>query len=133
MRRLVSVDIWAIEFINEDCAVKNRKVYVTRVLVLVSFSMFCGALTRTHGQQTIFNVPSTDVLDKGKVYGELDASLKPTDGAAVPKFSSFVPRVVVGAGQSDRVRIERYRQHSTRSRLDHAGADDQMEAISRRK
>ena len=50
------------------------------------------------GQQTIFNVPSTDVLDKGKVYVELDASLKPTDGDVVTKFSSFVPRVVVGAG-----------------------------------
>ena len=51
-----------------------------------------------HAQQTIFNVPSTDVLDKGKVYVELDASLKPTDGEIVKKFSSFVPRVVIGAG-----------------------------------
>lgn len=51
-----------------------------------------------HAQQTIFNVPSTDVLDRGKVYGELDVSFKPTDSALVNKFSSFVPRVVVGAG-----------------------------------
>ena len=51
-----------------------------------------------HGQQTIFNVPSADVLDKGKVYVELDASLKSTDGARVPKFSAFVPRIVVGVG-----------------------------------
>ena len=51
-----------------------------------------------HAQQTIFNVPTTDVLDKGKVYLELDASLKPTDGSDVPKFSSFVPRVVIGVG-----------------------------------
>jgi len=49
-----------------------------------------------NAQQTIFNVPSTDVLDKGKVYAELDASLKPTDA----KFSSFVPRVVIGAGSN---------------------------------
>jgi hypothetical protein len=53
-----------------------------------------------HAQQTIFNVPSTDVLDKGKIYAELDASLKPTDGSDVAKFSSFVPRVVVGAGSN---------------------------------
>src|SRR5262245_43288454 len=46
------------------------------------------------GQQTIFNVPSTDVLDRGKVYAELDVSFKPTD----PKFSSFVPRFVIGSG-----------------------------------
>ena len=52
----------------------------------------------THAQQTIFNVPTTDVLDRGKVYAELDVSLKPTDSAIVNKFSSFVPRVVVGAG-----------------------------------
>ena len=49
-------------------------------------------------QQTIFNVPSTDVLDKGKVYGELDASFKFNCEPAVCRFSSFVPRVVVGAG-----------------------------------
>jgi hypothetical protein len=51
-----------------------------------------------HAQQTIFNVPTTDVLDRGKVYAELDVSLKPTDSTSVSKFSSFVPRVVVGAG-----------------------------------
>lgn len=51
-------------------------------------------------QQTLFNVPSTDVLDKGKVYVELDASFKTNDQAALGKFSSFVPRVVVGAGNN---------------------------------
>jgi hypothetical protein len=49
-------------------------------------------------QQTLFNVPTTDVLDKGKVYFELDVSAKPTDSDAVARFSSFVPRLVVGAG-----------------------------------
>lgn len=61
-------------------------------------TLLFGAFSATQGQQTIFNVPTTDVLDKGKVYFELDASLKPTDGSVVTKFSSFVPRVVVGAG-----------------------------------
>ena len=67
------------------------------VLVLLCV-LFVGSTT--HAQQTIFNVPSTDVLDKGKVYTELDASLKPTAGADVPKFSSFVPRVAIGAGNN---------------------------------
>ena len=49
-------------------------------------------------QQTVFNVPTTDVLDKGKVYFELDVSFKPNDSDAVSHFSSFVPRLVVGAG-----------------------------------
>jgi hypothetical protein len=49
-------------------------------------------------QQTVFNVPTTDVLDRGKVYAELDVSLKPTHSSSINKFSSFVPRVVVGTG-----------------------------------
>lgn len=48
----------------------------------------------SHAQQTVFNVPNTDVLAPGKVYFELDVSAKPND----PKFSSLVPRVVVGVG-----------------------------------
>ena len=51
-----------------------------------------------HAQQTVFNVPTTDVLDKGKVYFELDISAKPNDTDALGHFSSFVPRLVVGAG-----------------------------------
>jgi hypothetical protein len=50
-------------------------------------------------QQTIFNVPSTDILDRDKVYAELDVSIKPTDSVLVNKFTSFVPRIVVGAGR----------------------------------
>ncbi len=68
-------------------------------LVSVIGVLFIPAAS-VNAQQTIFNVPSTDVLDKGKVYAELDASLKPTDGSDVPKFSSFVSRVVIGAGSN---------------------------------
>jgi hypothetical protein len=67
---------------------------------LVLSLLMNGALSLVQCQQTIFNVPSTDVLDREKVYAELDASLKPTDGSVVMKFSSFVPRVVVGAGNN---------------------------------
>lgn len=49
-------------------------------------------------QQTIFNVPTTDVLDPGKVYVELDAAFKLDDRPSFNRFSSFVPRVVVGVG-----------------------------------
>jgi hypothetical protein len=61
-------------------------------VLLMSYAASAGA------QQTIFNVPSTDVLDKGKVYGELDFSFKPNNSDSVNRFSSFVPRVVVGTG-----------------------------------
>lgn len=61
---------------------------------LILFAVLLGTADLTRAQQTIFNVPTTDVLDHGKVYAELDAAFKPND----PKFSSFVPRFVVGVG-----------------------------------
>lgn len=69
------------------------------VLVAI-FALLCGVFSGAYGQQTIFNVPSTDVIEKGKVYVELDVPFKTTDdpGNVVPRFSSFVPRVVVGTG-----------------------------------
>jgi hypothetical protein len=57
-----------------------------------------AAVVSVDAQQTIFNVPSADVLEKGNVYGELDASFKTNCQLALCRFSSFVPRVVVGAG-----------------------------------
>ena len=58
------------------------------VLLLVAFPV-CGA----YGQETVFDVPSADVLDKGKVYGELDGTVRVVDPLA-----TFTPRVVVGIG-----------------------------------
>jgi hypothetical protein len=58
------------------------------VLLLAVFPV-CGV----YGQQTVFEVPSADVLDKGKVYGELDGTVRPVDPLA-----TFTPRVVVGIG-----------------------------------
>jgi hypothetical protein len=77
-----------------------REQGVKRAMLVATCALLCGVFSATHAQQTIFNVPSTDVLDKGKVYGEMDASFKPTDSDALNKFSSFVPRVVVGAGSN---------------------------------
>lgn len=76
----------------------TERKFFTKALIAVCGALLIGGFSAVRAQQTIFNVPSTDVLDKGKVYGELDVSLKPTDGDVVSKFSSFVPRVVVGAG-----------------------------------
>lgn len=54
----------------------------------------------SNAQQTIFNVPTSDVLDKGKVYIELDGSFKTNDQDALGRFSSLVPRIVVGVGST---------------------------------
>jgi hypothetical protein len=49
--------------------------------------------SRAYGQETVFDVPSADILDKGKVYGELDGTVRPVD-----PFATFTPRVVAGIG-----------------------------------
>ena len=67
------------------------------VIVILAFSF---AAVSAFGQQTIFNIPSTDVLDRGQVYGELDVSFKTNCEASVCRFSSFVPRLVAGAGHN---------------------------------
>jgi hypothetical protein len=58
------------------------------LLVLVVFPV-----TRAFAQETVFDVPSADILGKGKVYGESDGTLRPVDFLA-----TFTPRVVVGIG-----------------------------------
>jgi hypothetical protein len=65
---------------------------------LIWSTVLSGIIGTAFGQQTIFNVPTSDVLDRGKVYFELDAAFKPNSESALPKFSSFVPRMVVGTG-----------------------------------
>ena len=73
--------------------------YSYKMLFLTAF--FLIALNgKTQAQQTIFNVPTADILDKGKVYVELDASFKTNNQDALQRFSSFVPRIVVGAGNN---------------------------------
>ncbi len=72
------------------------KVIRNFIFILIFMTIF--SITAAKAQQTIFNVPTTDVLDAGKVYAELDASFKTNRQSALGKFSSFVPRVVVGAG-----------------------------------
>lgn len=49
---------------------------------------------RATAQETVFNVPSQDVLAPGAVYGELDGPFRLDD----PKYVAITPRVVVGLG-----------------------------------
>lgn len=50
----------------------------------------------SHAQQTLFNVPSADVLAKGKVYLEEDTLWRPSD----PDFAVFTMRGVYGFGSN---------------------------------
>lgn len=47
----------------------------------------------SYAQETVFDVPSADFLDKGKVYFEQDGTVRPVD-----PFATFTPRVVIGIG-----------------------------------
>ncbi len=64
---------------------------------LVTATLFLSALAASlSAQQTIFNVPSADVLDKGKTYLELDVLGRPQD----PNFALFTARGVYGFGSN---------------------------------
>jgi len=57
-------------------------------------------MLRAYAQETVFDEPSADVLDKGKVYGELDGTLRPVNFQA-----TFTPRIVVGIGSGIEVGV----------------------------
>jgi hypothetical protein len=66
---------------------KNQLVHTALFVCLLACST--GALA----QQTVFNVPSGDVLDRGKVYFETDLTYSP-----VAPAGTFTPRIVIGIG-----------------------------------
>jgi hypothetical protein len=67
-------------------------------LAVMGLVLCCGAFVEASAQQTVFNVPTTDVLNRGQVYFEMDITAKANNAEALNRFSSFVPRLVVGAG-----------------------------------
>jgi hypothetical protein len=77
--------------------------FVKRAIWSFKFSAFLAIFIPfrgAHGQETVFDVPSADVLDQGKVYGELDGTVHPVDPLA-----TFTPRVVVGIGHQIEVGV----------------------------
>ncbi len=65
---------------------------------IILLALLHGTAVFVSAQQTIFNVPTADIMDMGKVYFELDMSFKANNQVALNRFSSFVPRIVVGTG-----------------------------------
>jgi hypothetical protein len=80
--------------------VSMRRLSGARTPILLSTALLLFALASlAQAQQTVFNVPTTDILDQGKVYLEADISFKLHDSRALSRYSSVVPRVVVGVRQ----------------------------------
>lgn len=63
------------------------------VVCLTGVLFLLALIPIADGQETIFNVPSGDVLDKGKIYGEFDFAYL-WDASA----GAYTPRVVAGIG-----------------------------------
>ncbi|MGC1617793.1 MAG: hypothetical protein WA765_04835 [Candidatus Acidiferrum sp.] len=64
-----------------------------KFLIFSALFVVLFAAENLRAQETVFDVPSADILDQGKLYGELDGTIRPVD-----LISTFTPRVVVGIG-----------------------------------
>lgn len=62
---------------------------------LALLAILAGTGARVAAQETVFDVPSADMLDRGKIYGELDGTIHHGDWE-----STFTPRVMVGLGHN---------------------------------
>ena len=71
----------------------------SKILILLFLTSLLAA-PRTDAQQTIFSIPSSDVLDRGEVSVEFAAAFKANNERTLRKFSSFVPRLIVGLGKN---------------------------------
>jgi hypothetical protein len=64
-----------------------------RILILAFCACSAALVQSSVAQETIFNVPSGDTLDKGKIYGEFDFAFL-WQGRA----GTYTPRIVAGIG-----------------------------------
>jgi hypothetical protein len=71
-------------------AVKNYRI-LAQLLVLIVIA-FCG---HAMAQSTIFNIPTTDTVSKGKAYAEFDF-MPQVPGTDVSRIYMYNPRLVVG-------------------------------------
>jgi hypothetical protein len=66
---------------------------VIKIVLVLPLMLLCASCVLL-AHETVFNVASGDVLDQGKVYGELDFTYQHSQN-----LSGFAPRVVVGLGK----------------------------------
>lgn len=73
---------------------ETKTIHKAAKYLLIVSALLLTFPARSVAQETVFNVPSGDVLDRGKVYSEFDFSYRGQDA-----FKTFTPRAVVGLGQ----------------------------------
>src|SRR4030095_10608122 len=70
----------------------------THLGIVLSIALVAMCADKALAQSTIFNIPSTDVVAKKKVYFEFDL-ITHLESHENGGFQSYVPRVVVGLGK----------------------------------
>jgi hypothetical protein len=63
------------------------------ILKFALLLLFVFPFGSAYAQETVFDVPSADVLNSGQVYAELDGTVRPVNPVA-----SYTPRIVIGIG-----------------------------------
>ncbi len=72
--------------------------YLISKLGCIVFMSVLISLSSADAQTTLFNIPATDVVSKGKVYVEFDF-LSHLENYNKGGFQSYIPRTVVGLGK----------------------------------
>jgi hypothetical protein len=80
---------------NENLERRNTAVKNVKILSNLLFLIFVTFNGRGMAQSTIFNIPTTDTVSKGKVYAEFDF-LPQVPGTDVSRTYLYNPRMVVG-------------------------------------
>ncbi len=81
----------------------SRRLSFVILMMLMAVLILAGA-RRGHAQETVYNVPSPDVLGAGKVYLEADQYFRPWTTASA-RDAFFLVRGVVGIGHNVEVGI----------------------------
>jgi hypothetical protein len=82
-----------ISFLERWKNVKGFKTLLGLAVVLIAVTG-----QQAVAQSTLFNIPSTDAVAKGKVYGEFDYFAQMPINSGASRLFTYVPRGVVGAG-----------------------------------
>src|SRR5438309_2210764 len=106
------------------CSKKERRVNTVKKTTVFSglfvALLFVVAAQTAMAQSTIFNIPSTDTVDKGKAYGEFDILAEAPgfkQAGPVPAFRTLLinPRLVVGGPHDTEFGVNFPTYHNTQS------------------
>src|ERR1051325_4014761 len=74
---------------------------MNRLRIVVFTALICLLVPRAaHGQSTLMNVPSTDVVAPKQVYVEMDFITNYAWERGDNGFQNYLPRTVIGAGKN---------------------------------